>query len=251
MGGAASTTFQILPAIDLREGRVVRLRQGDFERETAYGEDPVATARAFADAGARWLHVVDLDGARLGTPRQLQAVATIIEAVGDRAAVEVAGGLRSEGAVAAVLALGAARAIVGTAIVRDPALAATLVARHGAQRIGAALDVRGGRVAAHGWDPSHDGDGVDVVLARLADRGIDTFEVTAIERDGELSGPDLRLLERLVGLDRGAIIASAGIASVDDLRAVRDLGCTGAIVGRALYEGRLDLASAISSLASD
>ena len=245
-----STAFDLLPAIDLREGRVVRLRQGDFARETTYGDDAPATARAFADAGARRLHVVDLDGARIGTPRQLETIAAILESVGDRVAVEVAGGLRSDGAVAAVLALGAARAVLGTAVLRDPDLAARLVGRHGAGRIAAALDVRDGRVAAHGWDPGADGDRVEDVLVRLASAGVTTFEVTAIDRDGELSGPDLGLLGRLVALGRGGIVASAGIASLHDLEAVRDLGCIGAIVGRALYEGRLDLAEAVARLAA-
>lgn len=247
-GNGDGGAFAILPAIDLREGRVVRLRQGDFARETAYDDDPVDVARGFADAGARWLHVVDLDGARLGTPRQLETVAAIIEAVGGRLSVEVAGGLRSEGSVAAVLALGAARAVLGTAVLRDPLLAATLVARHGPDRIVAALDVRAGRVAAHGWDPTEDGDEVEAALVRLANAGLTTFEVTAIERDGELNGPDLALLGRLVRLGRGWIVASAGIASVDDLRDVRNLGCRGAIVGRALYEGRIDLGAALARM---
>jgi len=244
----AATGFELLPAIDLRECRVVRLRQGDFARETAYSDDPVAVARAFADAGARWLHVVDLDGARLGTPRQFETIAAIVDAVGDRLAVEIAGGLRSEGSVAAALALGARRAVVGTAVLRDAQLASTLVARHGAECIGVSLDVRDGRVAGHGWDPDADGDAVEDVLVRLARAGVRTFEVTAIERDGELSGPDVDLLRRLVGLDRGEIVASAGIRSVGDLQAVRALGCRGAIVGRALYEGDLDLGDAMAAL---
>ena len=245
---APVVAFDLLPAIDLRDGRVVRLRQGDFGRETAYSDDPVAVATAFADAGARWLHLVDLDGARLGTPRQFETIARIVEAVGERLAVEIAGGLRSEGAVAAALALGARRVIVGTAVLRDAGLAATLVTRHGAERIAASLDVRAGRVAGHGWDPGADGDAVEEVLVRLALAGIRTFEVTAIERDGELSGPDVELLRSLVALGRGEIVASAGIRSVEDLRTVRELGCRGAIVGRALYEGDLDLADALAAL---
>jgi phosphoribosylformimino-5-aminoimidazole carboxamide ribotide isomerase len=242
------TSFDLLPAIDLREGRVVRLRQGDFARETAYSDDPVAVATTFAEAGARWLHVVDLDGARLGTPRQFETIAAIVEAVGGRLAVEIAGGLRSEGAVAAALALGATRVVLGTAVLRDVQSAATLVSRYGAHRIAVSLDVRGGRVAGHGWDPGADGDAVEDVLVRLALAGIRTFEVTAIERDGELSGPDVSLLHSLVALGRGEIVASAGIRSVADLQAVRALGCRGAIVGRALYEGGLRLEDALSAL---
>jgi phosphoribosylformimino-5-aminoimidazole carboxamide ribotide isomerase len=247
-GAPASAPFEVLPAIDLREGRVVRLRQGDFARETAYSDDPVATAVAFADAGARWLHVVDLDGARLGTPRQFETIAAIVETVGGRLSVEIAGGLRSEGAVAAALAVGARRVVVGTAVLHDAQLAATLVTRHGADHIVVSLDVRAGRVAGHGWDPGADGDAVEAVLVRLADVGVRTFEVTAIERDGELSGPDIRLLQSLVTLDPGEIVASAGIRSVSDLRALRALGCRGAIVGRALYDGELRLEDALAAL---
>jgi phosphoribosylformimino-5-aminoimidazole carboxamide ribotide isomerase len=242
------STFEILAAIDLREGRVVRLRQGDFDRETSYGADPVAVAEELVQAGARFIHVVDLDGARIGTPRQLEIVATLIEAVGERAGVEIAGGLRSAGSVAAALALGARRAVVGTAVMRDAGLAAELVGRHGADRIVVALDVRDGRVATQAWTSDEEAGRVEDVLRRLADAGVRVFEVTAIDRDGELSGPDVELLGRLVALDRGSIVASAGVRSVDDLRAIRALGCTGAIVGRALYEGQLHLRDAIAAL---
>ena len=233
--------FVVLPAIDLLGGRVVRLRQGDFDRETAYGADPVEVAIRFADAGARWLHVVDLDGARTGIPAHCDVIKAIVAAVGRRTAVEVAGGLRDETSVDSALGVGAARAVVGTAALRDPAFAGRLVARHGPDRIVAAIDVRDSRAVGHGW--SNDAAGVDAVSAieRLADVGITTFEVTAIDRDGLLEGPDLELYERLVALDRGKIIASGGITTIEDLKLVRVLGCSGGIVGRAIYEGRLDL----------
>ena len=239
--------FDILPAIDLRGGRVVRLQQGDFERETAFSDDPVAVARAFADAGARWLHVVDLDGARTGEPAHGRVIRDVVGAVGDRVAVEVAGGLRTEASVAAVLAAGAARAVVGTAALREPAFAGRLVATHGPGSIAVALDVRDGLALGEGWSVGTRGIDAAVALTALADQGVTTFEATAIERDGLLVGPDLVLLARLVGLVRGDIIASGGIATVDDIRAVRRLGCKGAILGRALYEGRIDLASAIDA----
>jgi phosphoribosylformimino-5-aminoimidazole carboxamide ribotide isomerase len=226
-------------------GRVVRLVEGDFERATDYGDDPVAVARGFAAAGARTLHVVDLDGAREGTPLQLEAVAAIVAA--GPARVEVAGGLRFAADVAAAFASGADRVVVGTRAVEDPTFAAELVVRHGATRIVVALDVRDGLAVGHGWRRGAPGVGADEALQALADVGIVTFEVTAIDRDGRLEGPDAVLLSRLVELRRGEIVASGGIASLDDLRAVRDLGCSGAIVGRALYEGRLDLAEAIAA----
>jgi phosphoribosylformimino-5-aminoimidazole carboxamide ribotide isomerase len=243
--------FELLPAIDLRGGRVVRLRQGDFALETAYSDDPVEVARGFATAGAHWLHVVDLDAARSGVPTHGPAIAAIEAAVGDRIQVEVAGGLRDESAVAAALASGAARAVVGTAALRDPAFAGRLVATHGVDRIAAAIDVRDGMAVGHGWSREADGGSGGSVEARaaierLADVGVATFEVTAIDRDGSLRGPDLRLYERLIGLGVGAIVASGGVASLDDLRRLRTVGCAGAILGRALYEGTVDLGEALA-----
>src|ERR1035437_3100594 len=236
--------FQLLPAIDLRGGQVVRLSEGDFARETVYGTDPAEVARGFAAAGAKWIHVVDLDGARHGSRRQVDAVSRIVEAVGDRIACEVAGGLRDEEAVAAVLGVGAARAVVGTAALRDPAFVERLISRFGAERIGIALDVRDGMAVGQGWVPGAAGVPVSEALAALADRGARTFIVTAIERDGLLNGPNLELLAQMVALGRGDIVASAGVSSLADIAAVRGAGCVGAVVGRALYEGRLDLGEA-------
>ena len=241
----ARPLFALLPAIDLRGGRVVRLAEGDFARETIYGSDPAAVAASFADAGARWIHVVDLDGARDGERRQTSAVARIIEVVGDRAACEGAGGLRDETAVGEALAAGATRVVVGTAVLRDPDLAGRLVERFGAERIAVALDVRDGLAVGHGWVPGAPGVPVEQALETLADRGAQTFVVTAIARDGLLTGPDVDLLARMAGLGRGKIIASAGVTTLEDIAAVRRVGCTGAIIGRALYEGRLDLAAAV------
>jgi phosphoribosylformimino-5-aminoimidazole carboxamide ribonucleotide (ProFAR) isomerase len=159
--------------------------------------------------------------------------------------VEVAGGLRDVQAVAEALAAGAARAVVGTAALREPGFAGRLVGTHGSDRVAAAIDVRDGRAVGHGWSADAPGTDAAEAIRRLADVGLLTFEVTAIERDGLLEGPNLGLYERLVGLDLGAIIASGGIATLEDLRAVRDIGCSGAIVGRALYEGRLLLGDAL------
>ncbi|MGA3029935.1 MAG: 1-(5-phosphoribosyl)-5-[(5-phosphoribosylamino)methylideneamino] imidazole-4-carboxamide isomerase [Candidatus Limnocylindrales bacterium] len=237
--------FALLPAIDLRGGRVVRLSEGDFARETIYGADPAEVALRFAAAGAEWIHVVDLDGARNGARRQTGAVGRIVAAVGDRVACEVAGGLRDEAAVESVLMAGAARAVLGTAALRDPGLVERLVARFGPDRIAIALDVRDGIAVGQGWVPGASGVAVEDALAELSARGARTFIVTAIERDGLLAGPNLGLLERVVGLGFGEIVASAGIASLEDVSAVRAIGCVGAVLGRAIYEGRLDLASAI------
>jgi phosphoribosylformimino-5-aminoimidazole carboxamide ribotide isomerase len=235
----------LLPAIDLRGGLVVRLAEGDFARETAYDTDPAELAQAFEASGARWIHIVDLDGARDGARRQTETVARIVAAVGDGVRCEVAGGLRDEEAVAAVLDAGAARAVVGTAALRDPELVGRLIERFGAERVVIALDVRNGLAVGQGWVPGAAGIVVDDVLANLSARGARTFIVTAIERDGLLSGPNVELLGRLVDRGLGEIVASAGIASFGDILAVRAIGCVGAVVGRAIYEGSLNLADAI------
>jgi phosphoribosylformimino-5-aminoimidazole carboxamide ribotide isomerase len=249
-GGRAPRSFELLPAIDLRGGQVVRLSEGDFSRETVYGSDPAAVAEAFAEAGARWIHIVDLDGARDGQRRQTQTVERIVAAVGERVACEVAGGLRDEDAVERALAAGAARVVVGTAALREPDLVGRLVTRFGAGQIAIALDVREGLAVGHGWAPGTPGLAAAHVLADLADRGARTFVVTAIARDGLLSGPDLELLRAMVEQARGDVIASAGVTTLEDIQAVREIGCTGAVIGRAIYEGRLDLAAAIRLVSS-
>jgi phosphoribosylformimino-5-aminoimidazole carboxamide ribotide isomerase len=242
---AIGKAFELLPAIDLRGGLVVRLAEGDFARETVYDTDPAELAQAFEASGARWIHVVDLDGARDGARRQTETVARIVAAVGDEVRCEVAGGLRDQEAVAAVLDAGAARAVVGTAALRDPELVERLIERFGPERIVIALDVRNGLAVGQGWVSGAAGAVVDDVLANLSARGARTFIVTAIERDGLLSGPNVELLGRLVDRRLGEIVASAGISSFGDILAVRAIGCVGAVVGRAIYEGRLNLADSI------
>lgn len=242
------SAFEVLPAIDLREGRVVRLSQGDFARETTYADDAVLVARSFAAAGATWLHVVDLDGAMSGEPAQLELVSAIVAEVHGRARVEVGGGLRTPGAVAGALGTGCARVAVGTAALRDPAFAASIVARHGASRIAASIDVRDGLALGEGWREGSGGVAAAEAVAMLSAAGVTTFEVTAIDRDGLLGGPDLHLLRSLVALGQGRIIASGGVSSLADVLAVQAAGCAGAIVGRAIYEKRVDLGDLIRAL---
>jgi phosphoribosylformimino-5-aminoimidazole carboxamide ribotide isomerase len=237
--------FTLLPAIDLRAGRVVRLSQGIFDLETVYGDEPAEFARSFGAAGARWIHVVDLDGAREGGRRQTALVAEVVAAAGKGVACQVAGGLRDEAAVASVLEIGAARAVVGTAALREPAFVERLAVRFGSHRIAVALDVRRGLAVGHGWVEGAAGLPVEEALRTLAESGARTFIVTAIERDGLLVGPDLGLLGRMVGLGRGEVIASAGVSSLSDIVAVRAVGCGGAIIGRAIYEGLIDLEEAV------
>ncbi len=257
-----TSTFTLFPAIDLRGGRVVRLRQGDFEQEDVFSTDPASVARTFAQAGASWIHVVDLDGALHGRQRQAETLAAIAATLSsvdagrpegqpssptNRPRLQVGGGIRDQETVESVLALGAERVVIGTAALADPEFAAVAVARHGPARIAVALDVRDGFAVGQGWIAGARGIPVATALERLTAAGVTTFAVTAIDRDGLLGGPDLALLERATNSTEAAIIASGGIASLDDILDVRRIGCVGAIVGRALYDGTLDLRTVLAA----
>jgi phosphoribosylformimino-5-aminoimidazole carboxamide ribotide isomerase len=245
----STSTFTILPAIDLRDGRVVRLRQGDFAREQVYADDAGGVARDFASAGAEWIHVVDLDGARAGERRQASTIAGIVDVASlSGVRVQVAGGIRTLDDIVAVLASGADRVVLGTAALKDADLVRTAVEQHGPERIGVALDVRDGIAVGDGWVAGASGTPVGEVQNRLTRAGVTTFIVTAIARDGLLGGPDLALLESIVRTTSADVIASGGIRTVSDLEAARAIGCAGAIVGRAIYDGSLDLATAIAAM---
>jgi phosphoribosylformimino-5-aminoimidazole carboxamide ribotide isomerase len=243
-----SSAFAVIPAIDLRDGRVVRLREGDFDREQVYADDPAQVAAAFGAHGAEWVHVVDLDGARVGERRQAAAITAIRDALPPTTRLQVGGGIRSAAALAEALVAGADRVVLGTLALEDPDLVKRAVDHHGDDRVAVALDVRDGLAVGHGWVRGSAGHEVGHAITMLAAAGVRTFIVTAIDRDGLLGGPDLGLLERLIGLTDAAIIASGGIASIEDLEATRAIGCSGAIVGRALYDGRIELAEALAAL---
>ena len=232
----------LYPAIDIRGGRCVRLIEGDFDRETSYDSDPSLAARRWTEAGAEWLHVVDLDGAVAGRPINSQAVARI------RAAVDVplqlGGGLRLLTDLEDAFNAGVDRAIIGTAALRDPDLVINAVSRWG-ERIAVALDARDGRLATDGWLDQTDNRAVDVAQ-RLDQSGAGHFIYTDIRRDGTLSGPNVEGLSELIQQVDADVIASGGVASVADLKAVATIGASGAIIGRALYDGRIDLAEAIA-----
>jgi len=237
---------EIIPAIDLRGGRVVRLVQGDPARETRYGEDPVAVATAWAEGGAPRLHVVDLDGALGGTPGHLGILGPLLRAV--PIPVQVGGGLRSLEAIQRTLELGAAVAVLGTAALRDPAFLEAACARF-PDRIAFGLDARDGRCAVAGWA---EGTAVSAVEAAAAARHLPLAAIiyTDIARDGTLAGPDLAGLSAVAAAAGRPVIASGGLASAGDIRAVRGLepaGVRGAILGRALYDGRLTLAEALAA----
>jgi phosphoribosylformimino-5-aminoimidazole carboxamide ribotide isomerase len=214
----------------------------------AYEADPVAVASRFVAQGATWLHVVDLDGAKDGEPRQLDTAAEVVAEVHGRARVELGGGLRTPVAVAGAIGTGAARVTVGTAALTDPEFVRSIVGRHGAERVVASIDVRDGVALGEGWRPGAVGMPATEAIEMLAGAGVVTFEVTSIARDGLLEGPDLELLRSLVNLHQGRIIASGGVASIEDVLAVQAIGCAGVIVGSALYEGRFDVATAIAAL---
>ena len=233
----------VYPAIDLRAGRCVRLWQGAYDRETVYGDDPVAVARGFAAAGARWLHVVDLDGARAGRPAQRELVARICAAVG--IPVQVGGGVRDADAVDAVLAAGAARVVLGTVAARSPDVARALCRAHPGQ-IAFGVDARAGTVRVEGWTEA--GDVTAVALARrAADLGAAAVIYTDIGRDGTEEGPDVEGTRAVARAAAVPVIASGGVGSVAHVRALAALaadGVTGVIIGRALYTGAVALGDA-------
>ncbi len=230
----------LYPAIDVRGGRAVRLLRGDYDHETAYDADPLDAARRWVGQGARFLHVVDLDGAREGSPRNLEHVERIAAEAG--VPVQVGGGLRDAESFAAALAAGAQRAILGTGALERPALVEELVAEYG-DRVVVSVDARGGRVAIAGWEQHTEVEPADLV-ASLSERGVARFVYTPVEVDGTMQGPGLADLEAVAGATQAELIYSGGVGDLADLAALRDLGIAnlgGAIVGRALYEGRFDV----------
>jgi phosphoribosylformimino-5-aminoimidazole carboxamide ribotide isomerase len=239
----------LYPAIDIRGGRAVRLLQGDYAQETGYDPDPVDAARRWAAEGARFLHVVDLDGAKAGAPRNLDAVARVATAVD--CPIQVGGGLRDAESVDAVISAGAERVVIGTAALRDPEFLEAMIGAHG-DRIVVSVDARDGRVSLAGWTEGSDLDVADAV-AELSGRGVKRFLSTAIEVDGTMEGPRLDELNRVAAATEAALIASGGVGSLAHLEAVAAGAAgnvEGVIVGRALYEGRFTVAEAIAALAA-
>ncbi len=229
----------VIPAIDVRAGRGVRLLRGDPNEETAYDDDPVEVAVRFQEEGARRLHVIDLDAA-LDEGANRDTIRDICRSV--VLPVQVGGGVRTLEDVAAVLENGAGRAILGTSAALDPGFVARAVEEF-AERILVAVDVRGGHAMVKGW--REEGPPVEEVIPALNDAGTPRYLVTAIARDGTLDGPDLRLYRHVLGLTDRPIIASGGVRSADDIWALRDAGCEAAVTGKALYEKTLKLSQVI------
>jgi phosphoribosylformimino-5-aminoimidazole carboxamide ribotide isomerase len=231
----------VYPAIDIRGGRCVRLVEGDFARETPFDADPLDAARRWVEAGAAWLHLVDLDGAVAGRPVNDEMIARI--RAGVDVPIQAGGGLRHLHDLEHAFEDGIDRLILGTVALRDPELVVAAVSRWG-DRIAVALDARDGRLATHGWLEQSDASAAEVAR-RLAAAGVRTFNVTDIRRDGTLSGPNLDMLRDMIETVDANIIASGGISSLEDIRETAEIGAAGVIVGRALYDGRVDLRQAI------
>lgn len=237
----------LYPAIDIRGGQAVRLLQGDYAQETVYDADPVDAARRWAEEGAEFLHVVDLDGAKAGEPQNLEAVRRIAAAVD--CPIQVGGGLRGPEAVAAVLEAGAARVVIGTAALRDPQFLDAVLAQHG-ESVVVSVDTRGGKVSVAGWTETSDVD-APAAVADLGSRGVRRFLCTAIEVDGTMEGPAIRQLNEIAAAAPAQVIASGGVGELSHLEVLAHEtapNVEGAIVGRALYERRFTVAEGIAAL---
>lgn len=235
--------MELWPAIDLRGGNCVRLLRGDYAQETVFGHDPPAMVGRFLEGGATRLHIVDLDGAKAGTPVQAELVRRMAAAAG--VPCQVGGGIRTVETAEAYLAAGLARVIVGSVAVEDPGLLERLATAHPG-RIVLGLDARDGRVATRGWVETSEQAAVDVAR-RHAGLPLAAIVFTDIATDGTLAGPNVAGLEEMLAVATAPLIASGGIATLDDIRRVRSLGCAGCIVGRALYDGAFTLPDAVAA----
>lgn len=234
--------MNIFPAIDLRGGRVVRLTQGDYSRMTVYGDDPCAQARQFIGAGAKYLHVVDLDGARDGTLANFETIAALAQQGG--LFIEVGGGIRDEARIEKYLSLGVGRCILGTIAVRDFDFTCRMIRRYG-EAIAVGVDARDGKVAVAGWEQTSALDGVEF-CKRLRDVGCAAVIYTDIARDGAMQGTNLPLYRRLAREVPGlAVTASGGISRLEELAALEAMGTAAAILGKSLYTGAIELQQAI------
>ena len=240
--------MEILPAIDLRAGKVVRLSQGDYDRQTVYAEAPLPVAKRFVRAGAGWIHMVDLDAARTGQRSNSDPIRAVCGGV--KAHIQLGGGIRDDRAVDEALALGVSRVVVGSAALKNWDWFERLLGRADLEgKVVLGLDARGGMLAIHGWEEQA-GVGVLEVAERAKNLPLAAVVYTDIDCDGMLTGPDLATTARIIEMTSLPVIASGGISSLDDLARCKKAGCWGVIIGRAYYEGRVDLAAACELAAS-
>ena len=240
--------MEVIPAIDLRGGRCVRLHQGDFDRETVFSDDPLAMAQRWQREGGPRLHLVDLDGAATGEPAHLAIISAIVIALD--IPVQVGGGIRSADTARAWLEAGVDRVVIGTAAVRNPGMVAEVCREHGSEKVVVSVDARDGMVALQGWTEASEVSVLDLA-GSMADLGVKRLLYTDIARDGMLTGPDLETNARLVRETGMSILASGGVSSVEDVRKLVPTGVEGVIVGRALYTGAVSLTEAVYAAAKE
>jgi phosphoribosylformimino-5-aminoimidazole carboxamide ribotide isomerase len=238
--------MEIIPAIDIKGGRCVGLYQGDYEQETVFDDDPVAAALTWSSQSARWLHIADLDGAIAGEPRNIEAVTQIIKQTG--LSIELGGGIRQEEVAEQLLRQGVSRVILGTAAIENRTLVKKLCQRFG-EAIAVSLDARDGKIATHGWQNNTVSELLQLSREML-DTGVRRLIYTDIKRDGTLTEPNFDMMKRLIAEANVPVIVAGGISRLEHLQRIRELGAEGAIIGKALYTGDINLAEAIINVGS-
>lgn len=239
------TEFTIYPAIDMRGGKCVRLLQGDYNQETVYGDSPFHMAETFVEKGASWIHMVDLDGAKQGSPVNHEQVIRAAKEL--KADIQIGGGIRSEADAALYLEAGVARIILGSSAISDPDFVRGMLKNYGGQKIAIGIDARDGLVATHGWLQTSEVR-AEELGQELAEAGAETFIMTDISRDGMMSGPNVEAIAGLGRATKKQVIASGGVSSMEDLRQLasyKDSGISGAIIGKALYTDKISLEDAV------
>ncbi len=232
----------LYPAVDIYDGKCVRLMQGKFDQATVYFDNPLDAAKKWVELGAQWLHVVDLNGALEGKPVNIKAIEEIMTTV--NLPVQIGGGIRTEDIAEIFLTMGAGRIVLGSGAIEDPDLVQILCVKH-EERVAVAMDARGGHVAIHGWKDEVDKDAVQLAQ-EFESMGLQTLIYTDISRDGTLTGPNFEAIKKMISSVGIPVIASGGISKPDDLKKLKELGASGAILGRSLYEGKIDLKEALT-----
>lgn len=236
--------FTVYPAIDIRGGRCVRLMQGDYDRETVYGDSPLEMAKVFSDAGADWLHLVDLDGAKKGEPSNVDAILEIRRHLDVK--MQVGGGIRTKEDVSRYLQSGVDRVILGSSAISDPDFVKEMLSIFG-RRIVIGIDARNGWAAAEGWTQTSEMKAEDLAL-KLVDGGVEVFVFTDISKDGTLEGPNTKAITNITDLTGKEVIASGGVSTLDDIKLLSEVGVSGAIIGRALYTKAFTLQEALKAV---